>query len=305
VVLAGPLVWFSSDALASAPADVLVRTPPVVAGLKPSDPGRLFVAAHDAHLLARWLVGAGRRFSEETVRREHEALAGYGNLRLGLATAGTASPIDDPRRVRLLGAALAGGRAGALFALADVRHVVTPFPTTIPEAAREVLAGGMRRYVLARGVGRVFSPREVRAAEDDAVFEALRRPEFDPEDVAWVASSPVPLPPRRPGHGFFLARVVRDEPERAEIAVSTSDPGLVVLTRSFDSGWRLVLDGRPAPALRADLAFLGALVPAGEHHLELTYEPRGYRAGLALSGASLVILAALVLAGHAPARSRP
>jgi hypothetical protein len=305
VVLAGPLVWFSSDALASAPADVLVRTPPVVAGLKPSDPGRLFVAAHDAHLLARWLVGAGRRFSEETVRREHEALAGYGNLRLGLATAGTASPIDNPRRVRLLGAALAGGRAGALFALADVRHVVTPFPTTIPEAAREVLAGGMRRYVLARGVGRVFSPREVRAAEDDAVFEALRRPEFDPEDVAWVASSPVPLPPRRPGHGFFLARVVRDEPERAEIAVSTSDPGLVVLTRSFDSGWRLVLDGRPAPALRADLAFLGALVPAGEHHLELTYEPRGYRAGLALSGASLVILAALVLAGHAPARSRP
>lgn len=304
-VLAGPLVWFSSDALASAPAEVLVRTPPVVSGLKPSDPGRLFVAVHDAHLLARWLVGAGRSFSDETVRREHDALAGYGNLRLGLATAGTASPIDNPRRVRLLGAALAGGRAGALFALADVRQVVTPFSTTIPGAALEVLAGGVRRYELARSVGRVFCPREVRAAEDDAVFEALRRPDFDPEDVVWVASAPVPLPPRRPLLGFFLARVVRDEPERAEIAVSTSDPGLVVLTRSFDSGWRLMLDGTRAPALRADLAFLGALVPAGDHRLELTYEPRGYRAGLALSGASLVILAALVLAGHAPVRSRP
>jgi hypothetical protein len=304
-VLAGPLVWFSSEALASAPAAALVRTPLVVSGLKPSDPGRLFVAAHDAHLLARWLAGGGRGFSEETVRRQHEALAGYGNLRLGLATAGTASPIDSPRRARLLGAALAGGSAGALFALADVRRVVTPFPTTIPGAAPEAFAGGVRRYELARGLGRVFFPREVRAADDDAVFEALRRPDLDPEEVAWVTSAPVPLPPRRSAHGFSLARVVRDEPERAEIAISTSDPGLVVLTRSFDSGWRLVLDGTRVSALRVDLAFLGAFVPAGDHKLELIYEPGGYRVGLALSGASLVLLAALVLAGHAPVRSGP
>jgi len=303
-LLAGPLVWFSSAALAAAPADLLVRAPAVVSGLKPSTPGRLFVAVHDAHLLARWLAGGGSGFSDETVRRKHDALAGYGNLRLGLATAGTASPIDNPRRARLLGAALAGGSASSLLVLADVRHVVTPFPTSIKGVAPEAFSAGVRRYELPGGLGRVFFPREVRAADDDAVFEALRRPDFDPEEVAWVASSSVPLPPRRSAHGFSLARISRDEPERAEVTLSTSEGGLVVLTRSFDSGWRLRLDGAPAAPLRADLAFIGLLVPAGDHRLELTYEPRGYRAGLALSGASLVLLAALVLAGHAPARSR-
>jgi hypothetical protein len=304
-LLAGPLAWFSSAALASAPASLLVRPPAAVSGLEPSDPGRLFVAAHDSHLLARWLAGGGRGFSEETVRREHEALAGYGNLRLGLATAGTASPIGNPRRDRLLGAALAGGDAGALLALADVRQVVTPFPTTIRGAAREAVVGGVRRYELPRGLGRVFFPREVRTADDDAVFEALRRPDLAPEEIAWVASAPVPLPPRRSARGFSLANVVRDDPERAEISLSTSEPGLVVLTRSFDSGWSARLDGAPAEPLRADLAFIGLLVPAGDHRLELTYEPRGYRTGLVLSGVSLFLLAGLVLAGRAPVRSRP
>ena len=303
-ILAGPLVWFSSDALASAPAAELSRTPAIVSGVSPSAAGRFFVAAHDARLLSRWLGGGGPGFSDETVRRGHDALAGYGNLPLGVATAGTASPIDSPRRARLLGAALAGGSPGALLALANVRQIVTPFSTTIPGAAPVASAGGLRRYELPGAVGRVFLPREVRAADDDLVFEALRRPGFAADDVAWVVSSPVPLPPRRSPQAFFLARFVRDEPERTELTVSTSEPGLVVLTRSYDGGWEARLDGASVPTLRADLAFLGVLVPAGDHRLELSYRPPGYRAGLALSGASLVLLAALVLAGPSPARRR-
>lgn len=302
-ILGGPLVWFSSDALASAPAADLIRTPAILSGATPAA-GRLFVAAHDASLLSRWLAGSGPAFSDQTVRRGHEALAGYGNLRLGLATAGTASPIDSPRRARLLGAALAGGSPGALFALADVRQIVTPYPTTISGAVPVASAGSLRRYELPGAVGRAFLPREVREGNDDTVFEALRRPEFTPEEVAWVASSPVPLPPPRTPRAFFLARFLRDDPERAELAVSTSEPGLVVLTRSFDSGWQARLDGAAVPALRADLAFLGVLVPAGDHRLELDYRPPGYRAGLAISGASLVLLAALVLAGPSPVRRR-
>ena len=305
LILAGPLVWFSSDALASAPAAGLIRTPAIVSGVTAPAPGRVFVAAHDARLLSRWLAGGGPGFSPETVRRGHDALAGYGNLRFGIATAGTASPIDSPQRARLLGAALAGGSPGALFALADVRQIVTPFPTSIPGAAPVASASGVRRYELPATVGRVFLPREAREADDDAVFEALRRPGFAAEEVAWVASSPVPLPPRRSPQAFFLARFVRDEPERAELSVSASEPGLAVLTRSFDRGWQAHLDGVPVPTLRADLAFLGVLVPAGDHRLELDYRPPGYRTGLALSGASLILLAALVLAGTSPARRGP
>lgn len=304
-VLAGPLLWFSSDALASVPAAELVRTPSVLIGRAGPPGGRLFVAVHDGPLLSHWLAQGGRRFSEETVRRLHDALAGYGNLPLGLATAGTASPLDDPRRARLLGAALAGGSPRTLLSLADVRELVTPLPTTIPGAELQAASGGVLRYRLPPGMGRVFFPREAIVASDDAAFEALRQKGFDPEETAFLDSSPVPLPPPRTARGFALARVLRDDPERAEIAISVSEGGLVVLTRSFDPGWRIRIDDLPVTALRVDLAFLGALVPGGEHLLSLSYEPPLYRLGLALSGASLLVLAAIVLAGRRPARSRP
>jgi hypothetical protein len=304
-VLAGPLVWFSSDALASAPAADLAGTPPVLAAEGAIPQGRLFVAVHDGPLLSRWLAAGGERFSAETVRRAHDALSGYSNLPLGVATAGTASPLDDPGRVRLLGAALAGGNPRSLFALADVRGIVTPFPATIPGAGLLASSGGVLRYGLPPGMGRVFFAREAVVASDDAAFEALRRKEFDPEETAFLDSSPVPLPPRRTARGFALARVVRDEPERSEIALSSSEGGLVVLTRSFDPGWRIRLDDLPLTSLRVDLAFLGVLVPGGEHRLSLSYEPPLYRLGLWLSTLSLLVLLALALAGRRPAGSRP
>ena len=262
-VLAGPLLWFSSDALASVPAADLVRVPPVLAGRTGTAPGRLFVAVHDGPLLSQWLAKGGRRFSEETVRRLHDALAGYGNLPLGIATAGTASPLDDPRRARLLGAALAGGNPRTLLALADVRELVTPLPTTIPGAWLVAASGGVLRYRLPSGMGRVFFPREAIVAGDDVAFEALRQKGFEPEEIAYLDSSPVPLPPRRTLRGFALARVLRDDPERGEIAISASEGGLVVLTRSFDPGWRIRIDDLPVTPLRVDIAFLGALVPGG------------------------------------------
>jgi uncharacterized membrane protein YfhO len=97
-----------------------------------------------------------------------------------------------------------------------------------------------------------------------------------------------------------VASVLVDEPERTEIATSCSDPGLLVVTRTFDPGWAIVVDDRVAETLRADMAFLGAVVPAGDHRLVLTYQPRSWRYGRWVSAISLVLLAALALA--APSR---
>ena len=305
LTLSAPLAWFSSPLLASLPAADLASPPASLAGLRRESSGRTFVAVHDGRLLSRWLADGGPAFSRKTVRRSHDALSGYSNLLFGVPTAGSASPIENPKRARLLGAALSGGNPAALLALADVRYLVTPFPTTIPEAVPEMESGGVLRYRLPRTAGRLFFPREARIAADDEAFEALRRPGYDPEDLAYVAAGDIALPPRRPPQGFSLARVLRDEPERLEAALSTSQPGLLLLTRSFDRGWTPRLDDAPVPLLRTNLAFAGVLVPAGEHRLDLRYEPRGYRTGLLLSGGALVFLAALVLGGRAPSRSGP
>jgi uncharacterized membrane protein YfhO len=161
----------------------------------------------------------------------------------------------------------------------------------------------VRRYALPSGAGRFFFPRSSRLASDDETFADLRKPEFSYEEAAFVARSPVPLPPPRGRRGWAVGRMLVDEPERTEIATSCSDPGLVVLTRTFDPGWKVQLDGLATEPLRADLALLAVPVPAGEHRIALAYAPRSWRWGRVVSGISLLLVAALWMS--APRRDRP
>ena len=63
-------------------------------------------------------------------------------------------------------------------------------------------------------------------------------------------------------------------------AVASCDgPCLVVAARPWAPGWRAAVDGRPAPLVRANLAGLGVVSPAGEHTVELRYNPWRWRPG--------------------------
>jgi hypothetical protein len=89
---------------------------------------------------------------------------------------------------------------------------------------------------------------------------------------------------------------VLDSPDALALAVRADHPGLLVLTDSYYPGWRARVDGRPSEIQRVRDAFRGVRVPAGEHLVELRYEPASFRVGLFLS-----LLAAALLAGSASA----
>jgi len=46
---------------------------------------------------------------------------------------------------------------------------------------------------------------------------------------------------------------------------------LLVISESFHPWWTAELDGASHPVLRAQVAFLGAMIPAGDHVLELKF----------------------------------
>jgi hypothetical protein len=188
-----------------------------------------------------------------------------------------------------------------LLALADVRWVVTPFPSSIPGSRLVRRVDGVGRYELAPGVGRVFFAKDVKQATDAQVLESVRRKGFDPDAVAYTAEDPGRLPPAE-GKSWSVARFVKDEPEEAEISVTSSRPSFLVLTRSWDPGWTARVDDLPARVLRTDLAFMGVVVPAGDHRIVLRYRPRAFVLGAWLSGISLFIGIALFLAGSPPRR---
>ncbi len=74
--------------------------------------------------------------------------------------------------------------------------------------------------------------------------------------------------------------------------------GIVVLADTFDDGWRLTIDGFPAPVLCANLLMRGAAVTAGSHTLEYRYEPTSVRIGGYASMAGLAALAGLAFWVH-------
>ncbi|MFN7986058.1 MAG: YfhO family protein [Thermoanaerobaculia bacterium] len=303
-----PLPWLAGEPLAAIPAAKVAPSSAEIAALpRGAGSGRVFApAGQDRTLALRWRYAGGPSWGEGAVSRAAEALAGYTNLFPGIPTTGSASPIGNPRMERLVGVALTGGDAAGVLALLDVRHVLSPFPTRASGLRLEGRGGGVLRYAVPGAFGRAYFPLESRFSADDEVFEAFRRRSVDPEKTALVAPLPAgaPLPPPRPAGSWAAARFLADGPERAELATSASAPSLLVLTRSWDPGWKAKVDGEPAAILRAQLALLAVVVPPGEHRLEIAYRPSSFRTGLGLSAAGLLGVLVLALAGPPGGRPR-
>jgi hypothetical protein len=134
----------------------------------------------------------------------------------------------------------------------------------------------------------------VRVADGIPGLAALIDPAFDPRrEIVLPEGRPVAAPEGFRGE----ARVVRESADRVRLDAELSADGYVVLVDGHDPGWRVRVDGRPAPLVRANVAFRAVAVPAGRHVVDMVYRPTAALVGLVVSG---ITLAALVLAFAAP-----
>jgi hypothetical protein len=93
--------------------------------------------------------------------------------------------------------------------------------------------------------------------------------------------------------------IERYEDESVVLRTNGARPGVVVLTDAWFPGWLATVDGRPAPLLRANVAFRGVVVPAGEHVIEMHYRPASWRHGIWLA---LIATLGLAVAWFRPSR---
>lgn len=73
------------------------------------------------------------------------------------------------------------------------------------------------------------------------------------------------------------------------------DQNYALFTIPFEGGWRAYVDGEAAETTVGLGIFLAVKIPAGTHRVELRYVPAGMKAGILLTGASVVLLAAWLL----------
>ncbi|GIW70934.1 MAG: hypothetical protein KatS3mg102_0476 [Planctomycetota bacterium] len=144
------------------------------------------------------------------------------------------------------------------------------------------------------------------APDATAAAWRLASPEFDPHREVVLLGTPgpgVPPPCDRRGAALGRVRMVRETDTELHLELEATAPAWLVITDAYYPGWQAELDGRPAELLCANLAFRALMVPQGRHRVRLSFAPRSVRQGLAISLATLGLVA-LAAAGGWLARRR-
>lgn len=138
---------------------------------------------------------------------------------------------------------------------------------------------------------RAWVVHDARQVAPEETLDLLSSGEVDPRQTALLEGEPPEL-----GGGAGVsgeARVTEYEPEEIQVAASSGEPGLLVLSETYHPAWKAYVDGEPAPVYRADYTLRAVPIPAGEHTVELRYESRALTAGLLISLLTAGTLAAL------------
>jgi hypothetical protein len=129
------------------------------------------------------------------------------------------------------------------------------------------------------------------ASRADAAARMAAR-SFDPHHTAVLLGRSLDLPCKAPSQPFDVARPA---PDHMRLEVQSAERSILLVGEHFDPGWSAVVDGRPAPVLRVDLAALGVELLPGKHLVELRYFSPGLWAGLALALGTAVLFGLLSL----------
>ncbi len=146
-------------------------------------------------------------------------------------------------------------------------------------------------YLNTRALPRALLVRRAIVVPDgDAAFAAIHAPGFDPATMVVVERGPPLSPPageeeRGPPPTISFLRYGLND---LALEVVTPTPAYLVLAEVDYPGWRAWVDGRPAPIWRANYAFRAVYLEAGQHQVEMRFQPASWRWGMLLTGLTLI-----------------
>jgi len=91
------------------------------------------------------------------------------------------------------------------------------------------------------------------------------------------------------------ARVTVDRPGHLVVEVDAPGQLILALTERFHEGWSATIDGTPRPMVRVEGDFLGCVVDAGAHHVDLRFMPRSFVYGSIVSAIGAALVAVLLI----------
>jgi hypothetical protein len=144
----------------------------------------------------------------------------------------------------------------------------------------------------------LFVGRTIIVPDHQAAWEAIQADDFDPvttvvlEQAQPEDSLPVQVVDTHPTSNLAI---VEYDTDAVTVTVTTDQPGYLVLSDAYYPGWQARVDGQPAPIRRANYAFRAVYVPAGEHTVQLFFDPLIWKVSLGISGLTLLVLAIWII----------
>jgi hypothetical protein len=170
----------------------------------------------------------------------------------------------------------------------NVRYAIASDDVPAPDGWRRVaVQRGAQLLENTRVFPRAFMPSHVVFGTPfDGIIKAMTTaPDF--HERAWIEA---PLPAgERANDGGTVAAVTRDGGELL-IDTATAAGAWVVITEPAWDGWRIYIDERRVEHFYANAAFIGVYVPSGGHRIRLTFLPKSFVQGRAISLSTLALL---------------
>lgn len=124
-------------------------------------------------------------------------------------------------------------------------------------------------YENTRALPRVLFATRAQQADFASMIETGVWPSTDFRNVVLLENAPADSPPRAPGR----ARIASYENTQVVIDATSPDGGWLVLNDVWHPWWRVEIDGKPAPLLRANAIFRAVEIPPGDHKVRFRFRP--------------------------------
>jgi hypothetical protein len=172
----------------------------------------------------------------------------------------------------------------------NVRWILIPEEWRAPPDWKTLAEGdGTKLVENPRALPRAFAPRLLRAEETDAAAIATLHSITDFAGHGVVDSGDVPWNPGEwRANGGASVTIDSYRTQRLEFSVDAESSAIVGTSIPRWPGWKLEIDGKSAPLLGYNRAFLGFEVPAGRRRVVLSYLPDGFLWGAGISGGTLL-----------------
>lgn len=159
-----------------------------------------------------------------------------------------------------------------------------PYPWILPDNLEELAnVGTIRIFKNTNNLGPAWFPENTICEHNlDKSAQVLTSQGFNPGETAVVACTQGIV-----GAQTGIAELVEALPNSVSYKASTSGGNYLILSRANFPGWRTYIDGTETSLQAANIGLTAVYVPAGEHKVELKYEPLSVKVGAAISAATL------------------